>query len=196
MRAALHWMMLRVRLYRPDGNGLRRPSDRIEALGVAIALVLFVFALAAAPWVGTTLYQHGQAERNTGRWVTALLTQDAPPGRVTAEDGRPHMWTAATWTALDGREIAGRVPASPAAKAGTAVRVWVNASGQATEHPRERAELIAQGIAAGLAVVLLTGLTLLVLLANLRRGLDRRRHTAWDVAWAIADQRRHRPKQT
>jgi hypothetical protein len=196
MRAAMRWVMLHVRLYRLDGNPLRRRSDRIEALGLAFALVLFTAGLVAAPMLGGALYEQSRAEVETGRWVTATVTKTAATARPVPEGSVSPVWTAARWAGPDGRVVTGQVPVRLGAEAGTAVRVWFDGSGQPSERPRQQAELVAQGVAAGLAVALLTGLVALLFAAVLRHVLDRRRYAAWDAEWALTDQRRHRPKQT
>ncbi len=195
MRAAMRWVMLHVRLYRLDGNPLRRRSDRIEALGLIFALLLFVAGLVAAPMLGTALYERGRAEVATGHWVTATLTKTASTSRSVPEGSVSPLWTPARWAGPDGRVVTGEVPARLGAEAGTTVRVWFDGSGRVAERPRQQAELVAQGIAAGLAVVLLTGLGTLLFAAVLRNALDHRRYAAWDAEWAWTDQRRQHPKR-
>lgn len=177
---------------RPDRNPLRRASDRAEAVvvaGLAVALLVGVplAALSAGRWSydAGVRAQHAQA---AWRQVPAVLL--AAANRAPAGPGSSSLRPApASWTAPDGVQWTGRIPAPMGARAGTMVRVSVDDSGRLTGIPLQHRQAERQ---AALAVVLAAAGLALVLLgaaALARQILHRRRLAAWDAAWQITGPR-------
>jgi hypothetical protein len=170
----------------PDRNPLRRTCDRAEAAVVAaLAAALLIAVPLAALSVGLCSYSAGvRAEHAQAAWrqVPAVLIADA----TDVAPAGPGTWqprVLASWTAPDGTQRAGRIPAPVNARAGTTLTVWVDPLGQLTgiplgDHQVERQALLAALLtSAGLAMALLGAGALA------RRLLDRRRLAAWDAAW-------------
>lgn len=167
----------------PDHNPLRRSLDRVEAVifgGLAVAF------LAVAP-LAATMSSHlvfGVASRavhtqQAWRLVPAVLLTSARPSQ-----GVGYMFaTKARWTAPDGSRHVGAVPALPDAKAGSTVRIWVDAAGRLTHIPLQPSQ--ARGQAAMVAILAPAALGFLLLgvggLAH--SALARRRLAAWDSDW-------------
>nr|PZN39832.1 MAG: hypothetical protein DIU60_20185 [Actinomycetota bacterium] len=189
-------MASRIRLYRPDRNPLRRGTDRIEALSVALFLLMFVAGIGLALHAGRMVYDDGVRSELGGRWVTARLMQDAPQPTLAPYEGGATMTRAkATWTDVDGRPVTATVPVRWGAKAGTTTKVWVDASGRVAPGPPQRIDTIVRTIAVGLTVVLLSATVTLGGYAGVRALLDRRRYADWDAAWLIAEREWRRRKQ-
>lgn len=186
MRRIARWVASRVRLYRPDRNPLRRASDRIEALFVALFLLLFATGLVLAPMYGRAVYQDGLRAEQSGRWVTARLVRDAPAAPP-YEGGAVPARAKATWTGADGRPVTGMVPVRWGAKAGATVRVWLDASGRPVADPPQRSETLARAVAVGLTTVLVSGGIALAGYAGVRALLDRRRYAAWAAEWIVTE---------
>jgi hypothetical protein len=180
----------------PGRNPLARRSDRVEGvlllvvvLGMLIALPLAVFAGGAAyrQQVAISAQQHA-----TRHLVTATLIDSAPvPTPVTDDSlissGSPGV--RARWTAPDGTERTGPVPADPGTTAGTTVPLWLTASGEPAPAPLNSSDVVTTGVLAGIfcwlaaAIVLVTGYWVGRLI------LDRRRGSQWDHEWTTAGQK-------
>jgi hypothetical protein len=176
---------------RLDRNPLRRASDRVETVVLALLVAAFLaglpFAAGAAGAVTRAVAGRVQAvQRATRSEVPAILLRAAPLS--TAAPGvLPDV--AARWTAPDGVRRTGQVSVLPGTPAGTTVRVWVTRDGQLTGPPMPDSQVCGQvalaeaGAGAALALVL----CLAGLLA--RRSLDRRRAAAWDEEWRVTGPR-------
>ncbi|GIH60455.1 Rv1733c family protein [Microbispora siamensis] len=185
---------MRVRRYLPDGNPLRRRTDRVESAVVLTFLILAVLSLVAAFAVGAAVYRGGVAEERSGRWVTATVTRDAPAATWVAVEGTAaRLRTGVAWTAPDGRTVTGQAPVPSAAKAGTPVRIWLDRDGRPGDGPRSRIDTVADGVASGTATAALSLTALLACLALVRRRLDHHRYAAWDAGW-LAMNRRRKPE--
>jgi hypothetical protein len=173
----------------PDRNPLRRTCDRTEAAivaGLAAALLLGVPLVALS--VGRWSYGVGaRAQQVQAAWrqVPAVLLTDAPHA---APDGtgswRPRVL--ASWAAPDGTQRAGRIPASVGVRAGTVLRVWVDASGRLTGMPLQQRQVDREAALATLLASLGLALVLLGAGALARCLLNWRRLAAWDAAWRAA----------
>ncbi|WP_431930918.1 Rv1733c family protein [Nonomuraea jabiensis] len=193
MRLASQWVMLRVRRYWLGRNPLRRRSDRLEAAGVALTLVLLLFSVWPAVVVGRSVYDRGlQAERATPgirQSVTATLVRDAPYTLPAAggEDGaEPGSHAPARWTAPSGERKTGEVAVPAGTRAGTSVKVWIDGHGELTTPPTSHAETLAGAVVAAFLVVVGSAATLTLAFRVFRWSLDRGRYAAWDASWAEA----------
>ncbi len=186
-RARGAWLPRLARRWRPDGNPLRRTSDRIEAALLAILIAAFLcgaplagIAAGRAAAAGSVRAEHARAGAHR---VAAVLLQQAP--------GKPHpMFQApleplvqAQWKAPDGTLRTGEIYAPAGAAAGSTMLVWTDRSGQLTASPLQRGDVIEEvALAASLAAMAVAGV--LAALGLLTRWvLDRRRLAAWDARW-------------
>ncbi|NUW34183.1 hypothetical protein HTZ77_22485 [Nonomuraea sp. SMC257] len=190
----IRWVVLRVRLYRPDHNPVRRRSDRLEAVGVVVTLALLLLSVWPAVVVGRMAYENGtRAERagvNARRSVTATLVRDAPTTVADEHVGLGAKVEAdARWAGPAGKPMTGRVTAPAGAKAGTRVSVWVDARGEPAPPPRRHAETVFDTVTAALLMLAGGAAVSFSGLRGLRCLLDRGRYAAWDAAWAEAARR-------
>jgi len=180
---------LRGRL--PDRNPLRRTTDRVETVILAVLVAVFCvgapfLAVAAADITHTVAMREMHAQRASYHETTAVLL-DAPVG-VEAYPVFTAPQADAWWTAPDGRTVTGLVTASTADRAGSKVQIWTDQSGDLAA-PLDPAEVPARETLVGLGAV--TGLAGAVLLTGsaCRRGLTRRRMTAWETGWLATEPR-------
>lgn len=169
----------------PDRNPLRRTSDRMEAAVVGwLAAALLVGAPLAALSAGRLSYDAGvsaQHAQQAWRQIPAVLLIDAPDA---APDGPARAaGSLAYWTAPNGAQRVGRVPAPPDARAGTVLRVWVDASGRLAGSPVPRRQVELQAALAGLLAAAGLVLVLLGTAALARFVIARRRLAAWAAEW-------------
>jgi hypothetical protein len=169
-------------------NTLRRPTDRLEGMIVALLCAAFLAALAAAPSFGQWLYQTQRASAARLHPATAVLIQSTPPsgGYMTSEGT-----ALARWRAPDGREEKGvlttlTAPAiSGGGTAGTQVQVWLTGSGQPVPPPVTSAETMLSATILTAGAVIGTSIALLTCYALCRFALDRRRRAAWASEWQL-----------
>lgn len=174
-----------VRGRRFDRNPLRRATDRVETVLLAVLVVAF---LAGAPFaaLATGAWMHGMAQRaqlsqQASRFQVqaVVLTVTAPP----EVGGRGADQAQARWRAPDGREVTGEVPVPPGTAAGETLQLWTDHTGGLTTAPLLDSQVADQtALGETLAVLVTAGvLTLAGLVA--RRSLDKRRMAAWDADW-------------
>ena len=187
------WRMRRRRLpglmclWRPDGNPLRRTTDRVEGAVIAVLVAAFFtgapLAALAAGHAAAAEGSRTQHSQTSWHRVSAVLQQKAPVRPHPMFQGSLDPLVPARWRAPDGTPRTGRVFAHEGAAAGSMVQVWTNGAGQLTPAPLEQYDVIAgTTLAASLAAVGVAAvLTLLGLLT--RWVLDRRRLAAWHTRW-------------
>jgi hypothetical protein len=176
-----------VRRWRPDGNPLRRTTDRVE--GIVMALLIGAFltgaplaALAAghAAAVTGSRVEHAQASWHP---VAAVLLRNAPPDSHPVSQASLEALVPARWTAPDGTRRSGKVYAPAGTKAGSTVQVWADGSGRLTHVPLRPGDVAGEiALAASLTTV---AVAVVLAVAGLlaRWVLDRRRLAAWDARW-------------
>lgn len=180
----------------PDRNPLRRSYDRAEALALGGLAVAF---LAGAPLAAATAHHisYGLGARaahaqQSWRQVRAVLLTDAPASVYAAETAE----VPARWTAPDGVPRTGPVPASPTAKAGTAVMVWVDGSGKpAGATPLRLSQVRMQALLAAILAAVVLAQVLVAVGGAVHWALERRRLAAWDAEWQLAEPRWTRRKR-
>jgi hypothetical protein len=176
-----------VRRWRPDGNPLRRTSDRIEAVLLAILIAAFLcgaplagIAAGRAAAAGSMRAEHAQAGAHR---VAAVLLQHAPGKSHPMFQAPLEPTVPAQWKAPDGTLRTGEIYAPVGAAAGSTVLVWTDRSGQLTTSPLEQGDVVEDvALAASLATIAVAAV-LAVLGLLTRWVLDRRRLAAWDVRW-------------
>ncbi|KAB8188407.1 hypothetical protein FH608_043980 [Nonomuraea phyllanthi] len=199
MKSSTNPLMLRTRLYRPDGNPLRRRHDRRESAVVLAAFLLVLVSVWPAVLTGRLAYESALRDESAAarHQVTATLLEDAPAARVSFTEvpaGRPTA--TARWTTSTGREQVADVPVPALARAGSSVVVWLDSSGTPASPPTDPAVLLMRGVAVGTLIVLGAGLLALGSFVSARRWLDRARYRDWDLAWQRADAKWRHPRQT
>ncbi|MFB4284157.1 hypothetical protein ACBJ59_53335 [Nonomuraea sp. MTCD27] len=200
MMKSINPMMLRLRLYLPDGNRLRRRSDRLESVLVLSAVALVLVSIWPAVLAGRLGYeaalQDEHARLSTRHQVTATLLEDAPSTRISFTEVPSERPTAAArWTTPAGEERTARIPAPALARAGSTVAVWLDASGKPAPPPTDPLVLQMRGMATGLLIVLAAAISALGSYAGWRRWADQVRYREWDLAWERADNTWRHPRQ-
>jgi hypothetical protein len=157
----------------------------MEAAVVAwLAAALLVGVPLAALSAGRLSYDAGvsaEHAQQTWRQVPAVLLMDAPDA---APDGSARaIGVGAYWTAPNGAQRVGRIPAPADARAGTVLKVWVDASGRLAGSPVPRRQVELQAALSGLLAAAGLVLVLLGMAALAGCMLARRRLAAWGVEW-------------
>ena len=172
-----------------DRNPLRRAVDRIETIVRLSVLVLIFTAVPAAAmltgrWAYHAAVAQARAQAAATHTVSAVLLEAAPnSGAPDPYAGTEVAWVPARWVAPDGPVRTGDVLAPVGAKRGSPVRTWVDDSGNFTDPPPGRTQIVgnvfmAVTVSALAALALLLGAEVLS-----RRLLQRRRMKAWDADW-------------
>ncbi|MFB9629757.1 Rv1733c family protein [Nonomuraea helvata] len=183
-----------VRGHRPDGNPLRRRSDRLESAALAMAALLVLLSVWPAVMAGREAYEEARHAGAARRTVEATLLADAPVTRLSFGEVSRGGLTSARWTAPSGLERTGQVPAPSLAKAGAKVRIWVGPDGRRVAAPPSPAELRVTAVVTALLFVTVAAAIALLAFAGFRRVLDRGRYRAWEAAWALSAERWRRPR--
>jgi hypothetical protein len=183
------WHVRVLRGLCPDGNPLRRTTDRVQAYLLA---VLFVAAAAAAPYAAQVASNAAYAgalrqqmvQLATTHQVRAVLTQKAA-NTINENAASPVVPAAATWTSVTGVHRTGLVMAPIGSPRGSAVTVWTDDSGDLKSPPLEPSQVTGQGELAAIGAVTGLGLLYLCAMVIIRHVLNRRRMAAWETAWAV-----------
>jgi hypothetical protein len=167
-------------------NKLRRPSDRLEGLIVALLCAAFIAAMAAAPFYGQWTYRTQRGAAAQLHPATAVLVQRGPsPSYADSE-----ATAIARWRAPDGRRLKGvlttlTAPGIPGAPAGSRVQVWLTGSGQPEQPPATPAEAMLSAVVLAMGAVCGVAVGLLICYWACRLALDRRRMAAWASEWKL-----------
>jgi hypothetical protein len=178
-----------------DGNPLRRATDRAVAwirVGMLAAFLTGgpLAAIGAGQWMyhaGMTEARAQAADRHSARAV--LLEPTPPPTTIAAARGDDQAWALAQWEGTGAAPRTGKVLATLGSPAGSAVTVWVDASGKLTGPPLQPAQITDRTIAVAALVPAVLTLSLLTALWLAHRLADRRRLAAWDTAWSTVGPR-------
>jgi hypothetical protein len=172
-----------VRGRRPDGNPLRRASDRAETAVVAVLVIAFLaaapfVALASRSWTLARAHQAQLAEQASSYQVPARVLQLESTGGAF---GGPQAQT--RWTAHDGKVVTSEITVPLGTKAGATQWVWTTRDGQVTDPPLQDSQVTSQAdFAEGFTVFTLAVLLTIAGLVT-RWRLDKRRMAAWDAEW-------------
>ncbi|MFI9592828.1 hypothetical protein [Nonomuraea sp. NPDC052265] len=193
MKALIDLLTRRVRLYRPDGNPLRRRSDRLESVAVLVTALVVLAGVWPAILAGRLAYggalQEESAHAAGRHQVRATLLADAPAAGVAlTEMPVREQQVMARWTTPSGAARSGPVPVPGAAKAGSTVPLWIDADGRPAPPPADRTVLRTRGVVTGVLLMSAIVLTALGGFAGFRWWTDRRRYQEWEVQWARADE--------
>ena len=172
-----------------DRNPLRRRTDRIEAaMRLATIILLLVAVPIAAIAVGRQAdhlaLRQAHAQQAAGHQVTAVLLKQAQA------TGVPDPYTSiqltyvlARWQPPGLPPVSGPVLAPAGTRAGSTVRIWIDAAGAIASPPPDRREIVGDVTMAAVVAGLVASLLLLGANTLARRVLDRRRLNAWDAEW-------------
>lgn len=163
----------------PGGSSLARPSDRIEALVLAVLLAGGFAMVGVGIWTGhamaDALAQHGRRTQAAEYAASAVAAGDARPVIGPASDGPPLWGVPVTWRTPSGPAGGGSVLLDQPVTVGEPVRVVVDHAG------RPRAEQSGEPADAPLVVgvvTVLAGWLLLALLWLATGSMLARRHAA------------------
>lgn len=188
MRSAIDWIMLRLRYYRPDGNPLRRTSDRLEAVAMTMAIVLFLISIWPSIVVGRLAADAHRRVPAGEHQVVATVLADAPTLPASYGESPTSTMVTATWATPGGGQRTGRVAAPVFAVKGDTVRVWIDATGSPVAPPPPPSERWLYGVCSTLFVLMGTAGLLGLLFAGFRWVLDRHRSARWGNAWMLENE--------
>ena len=172
-----------VRGRRPDRNPLRRASDRLETVVLALLVITFLVAApfaarAAGSWILARAQQAQLAEQASSYQVPARVLNVELQGSTY---GDPQAQ--ARWTAHDGTVINGDIIVPLDTTAGSTRPVWTTADGQLTNPPLQDSQVTGQADFAEAFTVVILAVLLAVTGLVTRWTLDKRRMAAWDAEW-------------
>jgi hypothetical protein len=192
-RTLKRWVTALARRMGIDANPLRRGCDRAEGW---VRLGLVVVFLVASPLAAIGLghltndasIQAARAQAASEHWIPAVLLQRVSRNPNDPLAGTTQLaWTQAKWTAPDGRQRRGDVPAEVGSRAGAQVHIWVDEAGDLVYGPIGQGQIASRVI----AVVALTPAVLAVVLLSVAwltgRLLDRRRIAGWATEWSAVE---------
>jgi hypothetical protein len=176
--------MLRMFLRR---NELRRSSDRVEGVVVAVLIGAFAAAVVVAALVAAHVYRSEQATSASLRQTVAVLSW---PGAVTETPILHEATAMATWRMSDGAARSGLLttdvaPGIYGQPAGATVQLWLGRSGDPAPPPQGAAGIAVGAMMAGLAIIVAAAAVLAFCYRLCQRVLDRRRLANWSSAWAV-----------
>jgi len=172
-----------------DRNPLRRRTDRIEAVLRLVTMILLlvavpIAAIAVGRQANHLALRQAHAQQAADHEVTAVLLQQAQA------TGVPDPYTSiqltyvlARWQPPSQAPRSGQVLAAAGARAGSTVKVWVDASGAVTSPPPDHRMIAGDVCIASIVACLVACLLVLGSNALARRVLDHRRLRAWDAEW-------------
>lgn len=186
-RRSEQWVVMQLRRHGFGRNRLRRGVDRAEALMLFAVMVAGLLLVPAAAALGTSISnsaEHSAAQRRAElRSVAAHTLQDTAVA-VPAAPGQLASRVRVGWTDEIGVPREGWADVVIGTKAGSAVTIWLDRSGAVVAAPRQPADSVALGAAAGMITVMLGWPLLWLAFRLLRIPLNRRRDRAWEREWA------------
>ena len=133
----MRWVAALARRAGLDANPLRRASDRAEAwLRIGLVLVFLIASPLAAIGLGkltnAASFSAARAQAASERQVNAtLLDKVARAADDPLYGASGFVWARARWTAPDGQQRSGQVPAPVGSQAGRTLSIWVDSDGPA-----------------------------------------------------------------
>jgi hypothetical protein len=177
-------------------NPLLRASDRVEALVLALAVMVSLLAVPVAAAVGTAIHDshrdiYAQQYHNR-HLVTATITDDAAAHNIS----RINTATmAARWSAA-GTEHTGGVTAQSATDPGDHVMIWVDNNGALTDEPTPTTRASVDAVTAALFMWAGVTAAAALLFAGTRAVCDRIRALKWqDAIDALVGSEPRKPSQ-
>ena len=177
-------------------NPLLRASDRIEALALAVAVMVSLLAIPVAAVVGTAVHESRRdvyaAQHHTRHLATATVIE----GTAAQNISRTNTATmAARWTAA-GAEHTGAVEAPSTTKPGDNLAIWVDNNGELTDEPTPTTHAGVEAVTAALFTLAGVIAAATILSAGTRAVCDRVRAIRWQQAIdTLIGRDGHRPSQ-
>lgn len=159
-------------------NPLVRPIDRIEALVLALVIVVSLLAVPIAGAVGTAIYDSRRdlyAEQAHTRHVTTATITDTAVGKI-SRTGDATMQ--ARWSAF-GTEHSGAVNAPSTSKSGDHISIWVDNNGVLADEPMPTSRAAVDAVSVAVAMLASVAAVAAILLAGTRAVCDRVRASGW-----------------
>jgi hypothetical protein len=177
-------------------NPLLRATDRVEALAMAVAVMVSVLAIPVAAAVGTAVHDSQRdayvQQRHSRHLVTATITDDAAAQKISRTNTAT---TAARWSAA-GAEHTGAITAPSAVKPGDHVEIWVDNSGAPTDEPTPTSRAGVDAVTAALFMWAGVTAAVAILVAGVEAVCDRIRAVRWQRAIdTLVDSDGHKPNQ-
>jgi hypothetical protein len=167
-------------------NSLRRPSDRLETALLWCGLIAALLMIPVGAAVGTSLQTFLDAsaarQRASLHEVQGKTLEGSDRG-VPAVPGAALPMVRVSYVDLQGVQRVGMRSVVIGTKAGTAVPVWLDQSGNIVTTPRSKSDSAALGGTLSLFTVLGSWLLLWGLFRLARFPLDRRRFREWTAEW-------------
>lgn len=162
-------------------NPLRRRVDRVEVVAWVLAAVLLGCAVPASMAAAAATHRHQLAVRAAGAHpVPATVLADVDFAGYA--DGVSSAAARVAWN-RDGKRHTGVVAVAPPERAGDRLRIWVDDTDHVTSPPLSDQAMATQRDWILACCLFGTLVTLTVLLAAVRLGLDRLRYAGWDRDW-------------
>ncbi|MEU3947928.1 hypothetical protein [Streptomyces sp. NPDC029526] len=171
-------------------NPLRRRTDALRTwCGLGVLAVVVVLTPVAAVVVADRAHRHYEAvarhQAQTRHETTATLLRDAPRHPTPGPDGEETRHPAEVRVVTrEGRTRTTTVDVPSGLPAGSPLRIWVTAEGEATEAPLTARDVRSRSRGWALMAALGVVLTGAATHAAARHALRRRDLAAWDAAWA------------
>jgi len=168
----------------------RRRTDRVEDLAAWLLMSLGLLAVLGSMLVGHTAHQAALGRAGAAAPVRAVLLADAPAVEADLRAPAPRPSTSVVWIGGDGVAHVAEATVPPALPSGSAVTLWVDATGRVVADPAERsAEAWAFGISAGLTVVALSWALLTLIWSTVCRVTAACNAAGWAREWAWVEPR-------
>jgi hypothetical protein len=168
-------------------NELRRSSDRVEAVVLAVVLAAFVAAVVVAGFLAAHVYRSEQATAASLRPSVAVLSW---PGAITETPILHEATAMATWRLSDGATRSGLLTTNDAPgiygqPSGASVPLWLGPSGNPEPPPQGAGGMLIGATMAAVALIAAAAFVLTFVYRLCQRGLDRRRLADWSSDWAV-----------
>jgi hypothetical protein len=162
-------------------NPLVRGIDRLEALIIALGILVALVATACAGALGTAVHDARSgvyiAQAQTRHAVTARATGDSTV--VSGTGDYPARRVNARWHA-NGAEHTGSFTLDRAVETGDPLRIWVDRSGNRVDAPAPTSQAVADAVGVAYTAWQTVILAAAGLIRWARSRLDRRRDSDWE----------------
>lgn len=133
-------------------------------------------------------FSAARAQAASERYVPAVLVDKVARAADDPLYGASGLvWARARWTAPDGQQQIGNVPAPVGSKAGRTVYIWVDRTGQLAYPPIGESQIASRVIAVIALTPAALGIVLLIAAWLARSVLDRRRLRDWAAEWSAVE---------